>query len=116
MKVTGVPLELVLELNIPPPGLELQVMPEGSLVVAESRSCCHVVRPARRGEIAIDIVPGLMVRESVAEDVCALPAESVTSKVSGRRLAVVEGVPAMTPVEESSDNPAGRDPPVSDQW
>src|SRR5579863_1695488 len=81
VSVTCSPLELVVELNDPPAGLTLQVTAVESLVVAMRLSCCPEARPARLGEIAMEIVPGLIVRESVAVAVCALELESVTWKV-----------------------------------
>jgi hypothetical protein len=82
VSVTFVPLELVVELKDPPAGVTLQVTPVESLVVAVRLSCWPAARPARPGEIAMEIVPGLIVRENVAAAVCALELESVTWKVS----------------------------------
>jgi len=69
VSVTGLPLELVVELKLPPAGLMLQATPMESFVLAVSFSGWPVVTPAPRGEIAIEIVPGLMVRERVTDAV-----------------------------------------------
>lgn len=113
VNVTGLPLEVLAELNEPPAGLELQVTPVVSLVVAVSSSCCPTVRPAWRGETVIEILPALMVSGRVTDALSGLPLESVTRKVSERWLAVADGVPEMAPVEAASDRPDGSDPPVS---
>ena len=108
------PLELVVELNAPPDGVTLHVTPVESLVVAVRSSCWPMVSPARRGEIAIEILPALTVRERVADAVCALELESATWNVSETSFAGVAGVPAIAPLAALRDSPDGSDPPISD--
>ena len=55
-----------------------------------------------------------MVSVRFTDLVCAGLSESVTVKVSGVALVAVEGVPAIMPVAEFNDNPAGSVPEVSD--
>lgn len=62
----------------------------------------------------IAIVLALIVRDRVADAVCAVPPESVTLKVSELWAATAEGLPAISPLDAFSDNPDGRVPPVND--
>jgi hypothetical protein len=78
VSVTEPPLELEVALKEPPVGLTLHVTPVESLVVAVSSSRWPTVRPARRGEMEMEIVPALMVRGNVAATLCAVALESVT--------------------------------------
>jgi hypothetical protein len=114
VNVTASPLVLLAALKDPPAGLTLQLTPALSLVVAVRVSLWPASRPARRGEIAMEIVPALMVKESVAEAVCARALESVTRTPRERPLAAEAGFPVIAPVDALRESPGGRVPLVRD--
>ena len=114
VSVTLPPFRLTAELNEPPLGLMLQRTPALSLVVAEKGVVGVMVSPAACGEMATDIFAGLTFKVRLTNLLCVGLPLSETVNVSGVPFAVADGVPAMAPVDEFREIPAGSVPEVSD--